>query len=62
MTPMTTEKLPQAKQQHEDAIKKFDYTSIFNTVRMASLNNYNHPTGVVNLVCRPNVPTFSNLI
>ena len=40
--------------------KKFDYTAVANRLRTVSWSNYGHPTGVVNLVYGPNLPTPRN--
>ena len=41
-----------------NATKKFDYTA--DRLRTVSWSNYSHPTGVVNLVYGPNLPTPRN--
>ena len=43
-----------------NATKKFDYTAVADRLRTVSWDNYGHPTGVVNLVYRPNLPTPRN--
>ena len=43
-----------------NAIKKFDCTAVADRRRMVSWSNYGHPTGVVNLVYGPNLPTARN--
>ena len=40
--------------------KKFDYTVVVDRLRTVSWSNYSHPTGVVNLVYGPNLPTSRN--
>ena len=40
-----------------NATKKFDYTVVVDRLRTVSWSNYGHPTGVVNLVYGPNLPT-----
>ena len=40
--------------------KKFDYTAVAGRLRTVSWSNYGHPTGVVNLVYGPNLPTNHN--
>ena len=40
--------------------KKFDYTAVADRLRTVSWSNYGRPTGVVNLVNGPNLPTPSN--
>ena len=40
--------------------KKFDYTAVADRLRTVSWSNYVHPTGVVNLVYGPNLPTPLN--
>ena len=43
-----------------NATKKFDYTAVADRLRTVSWSNYGHPTGVVNLVYGPNLPTPRN--
>ena len=43
-----------------NATKKFDYTAIADRLMTVSWSNYGHPTGVVNLVFGPNLPTTHN--
>ena len=43
-----------------NATKKFDYTAAADRLRTVSWSNYSHPTGVVNLVYGPNLPTPRN--
>ena len=43
-----------------NARKKFDYTAVVDRLRTVSWNNYGQPTGVVNLVYGPNLPTARN--
>ena len=43
-----------------NATKKFDYTAVADRLRTVSWSNYSHPTGVVNLVYWPNLPTPRN--
>ena len=40
-----------------NATKKFDYRAVADRLRTVSWSNYGHPTGVVNLVYGPNLPT-----
>ena len=40
-----------------NATKKFDYTVVADQLRKVSWSNHGHPTGVVNLVYGPNLPT-----
>ena len=40
--------------------KKFDYRAVADQLRTVSWSNYGHPTGVVNLVYGPNLPTPRN--
>ena len=40
--------------------KKFDYTAGADLLRTVSWSNNGHPTGVVNLVYGPNLPTPRN--
>ena len=43
-----------------NATKKIDYTAVADRLRTVSWSNYGHPTGVVNLVHGPNLPTNHN--
>ena len=43
-----------------NATKKFDYTAVADRRRTVSWSNYGHPTGVVNPVYEPNLPTPRN--
>ena len=43
-----------------NATNKFDYTAVADRLRTVSWSNYVHPTGVVNLVYGPNLPTPRN--
>ena len=43
-----------------NATKKLDYTVVADRLRTVSWSNYGHPTGVVNLVYGPNLPTPCN--
>ena len=43
-----------------NATKKFDYTAVADRLKMVSWSNYDHPTGVVNLVYGPNLPIPRN--
>ena len=43
-----------------NASKKFDYIALGDRLRTGSWSNYGHPTGVVNLVYGPNLPTARN--
>ena len=43
-----------------NATKKLDYTAVVDRLRTVSWSNYGHPTGVVNLVYGPNLPTPRN--
>ena len=43
-----------------NATKKFDYTAVADRLRTVSWSDYGHPTGVVNLVYGPNLPTPRN--
>ena len=40
-----------------NATKKFDYRAVSDRLRTVSWSNFGHPTGVVNLVYEPNLPT-----
>ena len=40
-----------------NATKKFDNTAVADRLRMVSWSHYGNPTGVVNLVYGPNLPT-----
>ena len=43
-----------------NATKKFDNTAVADRLRTASWSNYGHPTGMVNLVYGPNLPSPRN--
>ena len=43
-----------------NATKKFDYRAVADRIGTVSLSSYGHPTGVVNLVYGPNLPTPRN--
>ena len=43
-----------------NAAKKFDYTAVAGRLRTVSWSNNGHPTGVIDLVYRPNLPTPRN--
>ena len=43
-----------------NATKQFDYTAGADRLRTVKWSNYGHPTGVVNLVYGPNLPTDRN--
>ena len=58
-SPYTNRNIIMAKWQH-NATKKFDYTAVADRLRTVSWSNYSHPTGVVNLVYGPNLPTPRN--
>ena len=45
------------KDNTNNATRKFDYRAIADRHRTVSWSNYGHPTGVVNLVYGPNLPT-----
>ena len=59
-SPYTNRNVKRAKWQHQQRHKKFDYTAVADRLRTVSLSNYGHPTGVVNLVYGPNLPTPRN--
>ena len=56
-SPYTNRNVKRAKWQHK---QRFDYTAVANRLRTVSWSNYGHPTGVVNLVYGPNLPTPRN--
>ena len=58
--PYTNGNVKRAKCQHKQRHKKFDYTAVADRLRTVSWSNYGHPTGVVNLVYGPNLPTPRN--
>ena len=65
LSPMTKSPTPteMSKGQGDNtnnATKKFDYTAVADRLRTVSWSNYGHPTGVVNLVYGPNLPTPRN--
>ena len=43
-----------------NATKKFDYTAVADGLGTVRWINYGHPTGVVNMVYGPNLPTPRN--
>ena len=45
-----------------NATKKFDYRAVADRLRTVSWSNYGHPTGVVNLVYGPDLPTPRRVI
>ena len=59
-SPYTNRNVKRAEWQHKQRHKKFDYTAIADRLRTVSWSNYGHPTGVVNLVYGPNIPTPRN--
>ena len=59
-SPYTSRNVKRAKWQHKQRHKMFDYTAVADRLRTASWSNYGHPTGVVNLVYGPNLPTPRN--
>ena len=59
-SPNTNRKVKRTKWQHKQRHKKFDYIAVTDRLRTVSLSNYGHPTGVVNLVYGPNLPTPRN--
>ena len=58
-SPYTSRNVKRAKWQHKQRHKK-DYTAVADRLRTVSWSNYGHPTGVVNLVYGPNLPTPRN--
>ena len=65
LSPMTKAPTPteMSKGQSDNtnnATKKFNYTAVADQLRTVSWSNYSHPTGVVNLVYRPNLPSLCN--
>ena len=59
-SPYTNRNVKRAKWQHKQRHKKFDYIAVADRLRTVSWSNYGHPTGVVNLVYGPNLPTPRN--
>ena len=55
--PTLAEKSKGQSDNTNNATKKFDYTAVVDQLRTVSWSNYGHPTGVVNLVYGPNLPT-----
>ena len=43
-----------------NATKRFDHTAVADRLKTVSKSKYSHPTGVVNLVYGPNLPTPRN--
>ena len=66
LSPMTKAPTPaemskgQSDNTNNVTTKKFDYTAVADRLRTVSWSNYGHPTGVVNLVYGPNLPTTHN--
>ena len=65
LSPMTKAPTPteMSKGQSDNTTKrhkKFDYTAVVDRLRTVSWSNYGHPTGVINLVYGPNLPTPRN--
>ena len=58
--PTPTEMLKGQSDNTNNATKKFDYTAVADRLRTVSWSNYDHPTGVVNLVYGPNLPISRN--
>ena len=56
-TPTPTEMSKGQNDNTNNVTKKFDYRADADRLRTVSWNNYGHPTGVVNLVYGPNLPT-----
>ena len=52
--------IKRTKRQHKQRHKKFAYTAVADRLRTVSWSNYGHPTGVVNMVYGPNLPTPGN--
>ena len=59
-SPYTNRNVKRAKWQHKQRHKKFDYRDVADRLRTVSWSNYGNPTGVVNLVYGPNLPTPHN--
>ena len=53
--PIPTEMSKRQSDNTNNATKKFDYTVVAERLRTVSWSNYDHPTGVVNLVYGPNL-------
>ena len=54
--PQPTEMSKGQNDNTNNATKKFDNIAVVDRLRTVSWSNYNHPTGVVNLVYGPNLP------
>ena len=59
-TPTRTEMSKGKSDNTNNATKMFDYTAFADRLRTVSWSNCGHPTGVVNLVYGPNLPTPRN--
>ena len=59
-SPYTHGKVKRAKWKHKQRHKKVRLNSGADRLRTVSWSNYSHPTGVVNLVYGPNLPTPRN--
>ena len=61
LSPMTKAPTPtemsKGQNDNTNVTKKFDYRAVADRLRTVSWSNYGHPTGVVNLVYGPNLPT-----
>ena len=59
-SPYISRNVKRAEWQHKQRHKKFDNTAVADRQRTVSWSNYGHPTGVVNLVFGPKLPTPRN--
>ena len=60
--PTPTEMSKRQSDNTNNATKKFDYTAVADRLRTVSWSNYGRPTGVVNLVYGPNLPTPATVV
>ena len=58
--PTPTEMSKGQSENTNNSTKKFDYTAVADRLWTVSWSNNGHPTGVVNLVYGPNLPTLRN--
>ena len=58
--PTPTEMSKGLSENTNNVTKKCEYTAVADRLRTVSWSNYSHPTGVVNLVYGPNLPTPRN--
>ena len=60
--PAPDRKIQKASWQHKNAIKNFDYTTIADRLRTASLGNDSHPIDIFGQQCMVNFKLIFNLL